>query len=274
MPTIHQLTSSPEGADVNAYLIEGAEGVVAIDSMLTVSDSRDLRARLDALRKPLLAVAVTHAHPDHYGGLADLTAGLDVPILAAAAVLDAIRRDDPIKEQILRPMFGDEWAAERVFPDTVVADGERVSFGDIELTLVDLGPGESPADSAWLLGEDRLVVFPGDPMYDRKHGYLADGFYEQWLANIGRLQAELPPETVLHIGHGGPVAPADLTWQIGYINTFVDAVKGADWSDQEAGRRAVVAAVKGYLENEELQFLMELSVVPVATQLGLLDPNS
>ena len=270
MTVVHQHTSSPEGADVNAYLIEGADGVVAVDSTLTVSDSRGLRSRMDGLGKPLLAVVVTHAHPDHYGGLSELTAGLEVPILATAAVAETIRRDDARKEQILRPMFGEEWAARRTFPQTIARDGERVSFGDIDLTVLDLGPGESPADSAWLLGEDRLVVFPGDPMYDHKHGYLADGYYEQWLAIIARLQADLPPQATLHIGHGGPVAPADLAWQTGYIQTFVGAVQAADWSDPDAARVAVVAAVMHYLPTDELQFLMELSIDPVATQLGRL----
>jgi hypothetical protein len=32
-------------------------------------------------------------------------------VIAAAGVDAVIRRDDALKEQILRPMFGDEWPA-------------------------------------------------------------------------------------------------------------------------------------------------------------------
>ena len=107
-PLIHCCTSSPAGALVNAYLVETPRGVVAIDSMLSVTDSRALRAKLEALGKPLRAVLLTQSHPDHYGGLTELVAGDAVPIMATRGVHDVIRRDDPVKEEILRPMFGDE----------------------------------------------------------------------------------------------------------------------------------------------------------------------
>jgi hypothetical protein len=40
---------------VNAYLVETATGVVAVDATLGVSDGRALGARVEALRKPLAA---------------------------------------------------------------------------------------------------------------------------------------------------------------------------------------------------------------------------
>jgi hypothetical protein len=103
-----------------------------------------------------------------------------------------IRRDDAVKEQILRPMFGEDWAAERRFPDTAIADGETLRLDGIALRATDLGPGESPHDSIWTLAGDDRTVFTADVAYDRKHGYLADGFHAEWLANIGRLRRELP----------------------------------------------------------------------------------
>ena len=47
----------------------------------------------------------------HADDLAALIDGLDVPIYATAGVGEVIRRDDPVKEEILRPMFGAEWPA-------------------------------------------------------------------------------------------------------------------------------------------------------------------
>ena len=168
------------------------------------SDGRALRARVDALGVPLRGVVLTHAHPDHYGGLVELVRGLDVPVFAVRGVTEAIVRDDPVKETILRPMFGDEWARERAFPSRVVADGEVVTLGGIALRVTDLGPGESPHDSLWsLVGEPR-TVFSGDVAYDRRHCYLADGQYEGWLRNIARVRAELPAGATLHPGHGEP----------------------------------------------------------------------
>ena len=55
----------------------------------------------------------------------------------------------------------------------------------------------------------------------------------------------------------------------GYINTFLDAVSTADWSDADAAREAVIAKMLGYLPTSALQFLMELSIDPLAEQLGV-----
>ena len=138
-------------------------GVVAIDSLLTVSDSRAMRAGLEELGKPLHAVLLTHSHPDNYGGLTQLVAGDGVPIIAPQGVIDTIARDDDEKEQILRPMFGDEWAAERTFPNTPIGDGESVTFDDATFTVIDLGPSESPHDSPWILGRGRADRLPRRP---------------------------------------------------------------------------------------------------------------
>jgi glyoxylase-like metal-dependent hydrolase (beta-lactamase superfamily II) len=271
-PIIHRYPEKREGAFVNAYLVETESGVVAIDSLLTVSESRAMRAGLERLGKPLRAVLLTHSHPDHYGGLTQLVAGGDVPIVAPQGVIDVIARDDAAKEKILRPMFGDEWAATRTFPNTAIRDGETLRCDNAEFTVIDLGPSESPHDSPWILGSDGGVVFLGDQIYDHKHCYLADGFYEQWLANIEALRKRFPSDATFHIGHGGPVGPAEWDWQREYIETFLGAITNADWASPDRAHAAVVAEMKRFLPTNELQFLMELSIEPVAAQLGMTAP--
>jgi glyoxylase-like metal-dependent hydrolase (beta-lactamase superfamily II) len=269
MLTIHRYPAQPDGAFVNAYLVETDHSVVAIDALLTVSESRAMRAALERLDKPLRAVLLTHSHPDHYGGLTELVAGDEVPIIAPQGVIDTIVRDDPVKEGILRPMFGDEWAAERTFPNTPISDGDSVTFDDATFTVIDLGPSESPHDSPWVLGRDERIVFLGDQIYDHKHCFLADGFHEQWLENIEILRDRFPSDAVFHIGHGGPASPADWDWQRSYIETFLDALRAGDWSRPEQAHTEIVAEMKRFLPTDELLFLMELSIEPVATQLGL-----
>jgi glyoxylase-like metal-dependent hydrolase (beta-lactamase superfamily II) len=266
---IHRFGATAGGTPVNAYIIEAPTGAIVIDSTLAVSSARALRAAVQALGKPLLGVVVTHAHPDHYGGLVELVRDVDVPAFSTEAVANVIRRDDPIKEQILRPMFGDEWAAERAFPDRVVTDGETVSLGGVRLSVTDLGPGESPADSVWRLDGDGRQLFIGDLAYDRMHCFLADGFHQEWLANLERGRAEMPQGATLHPGHGEPCGLEVLDWQAGYINAFLDAVRAADWNDADAASRAVVSRMREHLPAGELEFLMELSIDPVAEQLGL-----
>jgi glyoxylase-like metal-dependent hydrolase (beta-lactamase superfamily II) len=269
-PQIHRFPAQAEGAFVNAYLVETESAVVAVDGLLTVSGAKEMHAALDRLGKPLVAALVTHSHPDHYAGLGEIVAGVDVPILAPQGVIDAIKRDDATKDQIVGPMFGDEWPRTRVFPNTPVRDGESVTFDGVEFTVVDLGPSESPHDSPWILGTDAKTVFLGDQVYDHKHCYLADGFYVEWLANIEKLRVLFPDDALFYIGHGGPVGRELWDWQRGYIELFLDAVSHADWSTPERAKATVVARMKEYEPSDELQFLMELSIEPVAAQHGLL----
>jgi len=266
---IHRFQATGAGTPVNAYIVEGRSGSVVVDSTLTVSDGRALRARVDELGRPLLGVVITHAHPDHYGGLVELVRDLDVPVFATSGVARVICRADPVKEQILRPMFGDEWAPRRAFPNQAVADGELVSLDGIRLRVTDLGPNESPHDSIWALEDSDRQVFSADLAYDRHHCYLADGFHQEWLQNLDRARAELPAGVTLHPGHGEPCGAEVLDWQEGYINTFLAALTNADWSDPECARAAVIARMREYLPSSGLQFLMELSIDPVASQLGV-----
>jgi glyoxylase-like metal-dependent hydrolase (beta-lactamase superfamily II) len=256
---------------VNAYLVETQTSVVAVDSTLTVSDARSLRQRAERLGKPLRAVLITHAHPDHYGGAIDLVGSDEIPIVAAEGADQVIRRDDEVKEQILRPMFGDEWPRERRFPNHTLRDGDSISVDGVPFTLLDFGPGESPHDSVWLVGDERRVAFAGDTAYQRTHCYLADGFWEEWLANIARVRAGLADEAELHFGHGEPSAASGLDWQQGYIESFIEAIKDADWSDRDAAKEGVISRMTAYLPAPDLQFLMELSIEPVAAKLDVIE---
>jgi hypothetical protein len=60
-PVVLRFPVAQEGAFVNACLVETAAGVVAVDSLLTVSESRAMRHALERLGKPLQAVLLTHS---------------------------------------------------------------------------------------------------------------------------------------------------------------------------------------------------------------------
>jgi len=250
---------------VNSYLVESKSGVVVIDGMLTLTDARAARRALDQLGKPVLGGIVTHAHPDHYAGFAELLRGLDVPLFATAAVAQAIQRDDAIKNAIVGPMIGEEWPQQRVFPDHEVTPGTDIVLGDVRFEVEDAGGAESPADSLWRL--DERTLFVGDLVYSGMHAYLADGYAAEWLSYLGKLAQSIPADSTLYVGHGAPGGVGLLMAQKRYVSTFVAAVERSLMRPESERTAAVVAEMKQLLPTDALAFLMELSVEPFAAKL-------
>lgn len=255
---------------VNAYLVEGAAGVVVVDGMLTVTDARSVRRAASDLGKPIVGAIVTHAHPDHYAGFAELLDGLEVPILATASVKATIERDDATKDAIVGPMMEAEWPKRRRFPDQIVEAGKEVRLGDLRFEVHDLGAAESPADTVWKL--DDRALFVGDLVYSGMHAYLADGYAAEWLACLDRLDRTLAKDAMLHVGHGAPGGVALIDAQRRYVEAFVAAVEKNLQKPELERRAAVVAEMKRFLGRDDLAFLMELSVEPFAAKLRSVAP--
>jgi glyoxylase-like metal-dependent hydrolase (beta-lactamase superfamily II) len=259
-PTIERIAGRV--MPVNSYLVHGPDGVVVVDGQLTVSDAGLVRDAVARSGLPLAGVLVTHPHPDHYAGIGHVVGSDSVPIVATRAVDEIIRRDDARKAAVVGPMMGAEWPAERVFPDHVVGDGDRVGLGGLTFTADELGPGESDMDTLWWLGD--RTVFAGDVAYDGMHTYLADGRWQEWLTSLDLLAARLDPGVTLHIGHGRPVTRGRLADQRRYIEAFVAALDAHADAVAAGDHAPVLAAMHAVLPTEDLLFLLDLSIDPVA----------
>jgi glyoxylase-like metal-dependent hydrolase (beta-lactamase superfamily II) len=267
---VHTYHSGETGLFVNSYLVEGTEGVVAIDAPLLVSDGRAFRARLEALKKPLLGVLVTHPHPDHYNTITELLAGEEVPVIAHADVDREIRAKDDAKRAQWGPMFGDEWPASATFPNRTVADEEPVGLGDLRFTAWDFGTCESESETVWLLdGGD--IAFVGDLAFNGTHAYLADGHTDKWLDAIDRAEEALAGVHTLYVGHGAPGVPAVLADQRRYLLMAREAIGRvasgrAQLSEDEANR--VASLMERYLPGAPLSWLVGAGASAVAAELA------
>jgi glyoxylase-like metal-dependent hydrolase (beta-lactamase superfamily II) len=269
-PIVHTYRSGETGLFVNSYLVEGADGVVAIDAPLLLSDGRAFRARFEALRKPLLGVLVTHPHPDHYNTIGQLVAGEGVPVIAHADVDREIRAKDDAKRAQWGPMFGDEWPADATFPNRTVADEESVELGDLRFTAWDFGPCESASETVWLLG-DGDVAFVGDLAFHGMHAYLADGHTQAWLEAIDRAEEALTGVRTLYVGHGAPAVPAVLAEQRRYLLMAREAIRRvaggrAELTEDEANSAA--SLMERYLPGAALGWLVGVGASAVAAELA------
>ena len=267
---MHTYRSGETGLFVNSYLVEGDEGVVAIDAPLLLSDGHAYRARLEALKKPLLGVLVTHPHPDHYNTITELLAGDDAPVIAHRDVDAEIRAKDDVKRAQWSSMFGDEWPASATFPNRTVADEESVELGDLRFTAWDFGPCESESETVWLLG-DGETAFIGDLAFNGTHSYLADGHTDAWLQAIDRAEEALAGVGTFYVGHGASTEPAVLAEQRRYLLTVREAIGRvgdgrAELSVDEANR--VVSLMERYAPSAPLSWLVGAGASAVAAELA------
>ncbi|WP_434522620.1 MBL fold metallo-hydrolase [Halorubrum sp. AS12] len=118
------------GGTTNAYLLDGllvdpAARTDALDAAVAERGSDDAAA------PAVEAIAVTHAHPDHVGGVAEYAALTDATVVAREGHADRFA------------------AAAGVDPDETVAPGETV--GDTAVRAVDT-PGHAPDHLAFAVG--------------------------------------------------------------------------------------------------------------------------
>ncbi|MEH6347872.1 MAG: MBL fold metallo-hydrolase [Bermanella sp.] len=219
---IHMLTSTPRSFLTNAYLIETENAVVAVDTFMIVPDAQALRELLNSIGKPLIAIIITHGHPDHYNGTATLLEGFKgVPVISTQGITDCIRDSVDAKEVKWKPFFGDEWPSEKILPNQWVKDGETLTLDGLDYYFRDLGAAESSSDLYFTLGPKKSVVFVGDVVFNQMHGFMNDGHSLQWLSVLKQLADELKDVNTLFTGHGQPGNPVELIIaQIKYVSVY------------------------------------------------------
>ncbi|HJV23389.1 MAG TPA: subclass B3 metallo-beta-lactamase [Holophagaceae bacterium] len=149
-------------AELGCYLIRGSQGHILLNTGLADSPPLIL-ASLKALGidpKAIKVLLTNQAHFDHVGGLAELQRLTGAQVWATAA--DApLLRDGGASD----PSGFTRFAPVKV--DRVLADGERLTLGDLDLTVVET-PGHSPGSASYQLtfredGRPRRLLFANLP---------------------------------------------------------------------------------------------------------------
>ena len=181
--------------DNNVWLVGDADGLLVIDP---AHDAVTILAAIGD--RQVRAVVATHGHDDH--------------ISAAVAVADAVNA--PIW---LHP--GDRMLWDRVYPerapDHELIDGTVFTVGGTEVRALHT-PGHSPGSTCLHLPE-AAALFSGDTLFNGGPGATGRSFssFEQIIDSITTRLLTLPPETVVHTGHGddtsiGLEAPQRQAW--------------------------------------------------------------
>jgi glyoxylase-like metal-dependent hydrolase (beta-lactamase superfamily II) len=270
---IHTYTAAEAGLLVNSYLLETDHGVVAIDTNLLNSDIAALKARVVALKKPLLAIFVTHAHPDHFNGVMELVREREVPVYATVAVDRTIREIADAKRAQWSPVYGSEWPSETFYPSVPLADRQVVVLDGLSITAREMGEAESHADSYLTVqaGDGRPTAFTGDLGFNGTHPYTADGHSTIWLRALDTLVRELAGVQQILPGHGAPANISLFDDQRRYLLYYREVV-GRLASDAptltDDARAALEQAMQQFLPNAPLTWMIGLGANAVATEMA------
>lgn len=218
------------GAFAQAIVIETSRSAVVIDAGGSAAHAERIKTRLREIGKPLVALLLTHAHLDHYGG-AGLLRSNNVPLITSAGVARHLADWDSTNFA----RFGATVPAGPRGPDRLLADGESLTVDGVRITLREAGPGESYSD-AWFLieGIDRRAAVIGDLAMYGIPPFAQSGHTGDWVRALRKVRAAIPVGTPIYIGHDRRAMQGDTTaWghevinlQVQRLQAFSEAVRG------------------------------------------------
>jgi glyoxylase-like metal-dependent hydrolase (beta-lactamase superfamily II) len=198
----HIVTSGTFSLDGETFDVDNNVWIVGDDDECVVIDApHDVDAIMDAVGdRRVTAIVCTHAHDDHVRYAPELADRTGAPML--------LHPDDAPVWQLTHP--------DRT-PDADLASGQVISVAGVQLQ-VHHTPGHAPG-AVCLYCPELGVLFTGDTLFSGGPGATGRSFsdFPTIVASIDALVAALPPETVVHTGHGdsttlGSEAPHRQEW--------------------------------------------------------------
>ncbi|WP_327678995.1 MBL fold metallo-hydrolase [Kitasatospora sp. NBC_00458] len=250
--------TGPESAFfATSTLILGERTAILVDAQLTRSAGRELAEWVAGKGRRLLAIVVTHHHPDHYFGAEEvLRLFPEAQLLAAPPVVAGILRTAAAKVAQWKPVFGDDIPDHPLVPAPLLPQPLMVDRQVIRVLL--LGQGDCDGSTVVHVPSAGTVV-GGDFVYNGTHVWTADTTPEQrteWTRNLGRI-AELGAERVI-AGHRAPGQGDDAARVLAFTGEYLqdfDRLLAEHPEDPEA----LAAAVNERYGELTLPAVLELS---------------
>ena len=216
--TIDVYTSSPNGFSVTSTLVYGERDLVLIDPQFLLSEAREVVERIRATGRTLTTIYTTHAHPDHFLGVAAIKEAFpDARYVALPQVRERIATAWPARRNFWVATYGDDLPSETpIMPEPV--EGVLLLEGH-ELHITGEVMGDGPGNSFVHIPVLDAVV-AGDIVFNRAH-FSPPADAAPLLATLAQIEALEP--AILVAGHqpqGAPNDPGAIEFMRNYIADF------------------------------------------------------
>ncbi|WP_067723405.1 MBL fold metallo-hydrolase [Nocardia yamanashiensis] len=183
----HAVTSGTFSLDGETFDVDNNVWLVGDDAECVIIDApHNVQAILDLVDgRTVKAILATHAHDDHIRVAPELAAATGAPIL--------LHPDDLVLWQLTHP---------DIAPDGELSDKQLIEVGGTTLHVLHT-PGHAPG-ACCFHSPDLGVVFTGDTLFHGGPGATGRSYsdYPTIVTSIADRLLSLPPETLVHTGHG------------------------------------------------------------------------
>ena len=188
-----------DGFDCHVYLVDGGSEAALVDAGIgagveaMLANVSEAGVEIETIRYLLL----THAHPDHSGGAARVTAELpQVEVAASREVADWVRTGDEDAMSLETGKKAEFYPTNyRFSPCPVgleVGEGDVIRVGDVELEVLET-PGHSDGHLAFRgRASHRTFLFSGDLVFFGGRISLENNWdcrIQEYSASVGKLRA-------------------------------------------------------------------------------------
>src|SRR3984957_5764989 len=238
----------------NSVIIEGKHEVMLVDAQLTKNNAEKVLQEINATKKPLSIIYITHEHADHFLGLEVFKEAYPgVRIIATSAVVDRIYMVYQEKIDKWKKIFGSGATSRAVAIRRF--DGNFIQFEGAKMEVLKNIQGDTDENTMlWIPGQRILIA--GDVLFNDMHVYTAEtdsNARGKWLNSLQKIR-ELKPSVVIP-GHSKAGAPLDARTAVdfteNYLLAFEDELKKAKDPD------SLVNAMKERFPSADLLLAIE-----------------
>jgi glyoxylase-like metal-dependent hydrolase (beta-lactamase superfamily II) len=218
--SIHVFTSPDDQFWTNSVIIEGTSEVMLVDAQLTKTNAERVLQEIEATKKPLTIIYITHEHADHFLGLEvfkEVYPG--VRIITTSAVVDRINMVYQEKIGKWKKILGTGATSHAVAIEKL--DGNFIEFESSKIEVLKNIQGDTDENTMlWIPGQRILIA--GDVLFNNMHVYTAETDSEargKWLNSLQKIR-ELKPSVVIP-GHSKVGAPLDASTAVDFTENYL-----------------------------------------------------